>query len=165
MNIKKLDCVENINLNKYILFKEHVKNHMKYPDWLGDFSKEELLIMLQNGCKIWVYYFHLKAVCSMMLIPATKKSLLKFGLNLNEKEVVDYGPMFVNPTYVGNGLQYQMLKELDDYCTKLGYKYAVCTVHPDNIYSINNLLKDHFEFKNQKEFKRGVRNVYVKKFI
>ena len=40
MNIKKLDCVENINLNKYILFKEHVKNHMKYPDWLGDFSKE-----------------------------------------------------------------------------------------------------------------------------
>ena len=68
----------------------------------------------------------------------------KFEINLNFKDVVDYGPMFVNPKYVGNGLQYQMLQAIDNYCINLGYKYAAGTIHPDNIYSIRNLLKDNF---------------------
>ena len=61
---------------------------------------------------------------------------LKFGLDLNYREVVDYGPMFVNPKYVGNKLQYQMLQKIDKYSKMLGYKYAVGTIHPDNKYSI-----------------------------
>ena len=62
-----------------------------------------------------------------------------------------------------NRLQYQMLKELDNYCIKLGYKYAVRTIHPNNMYSINNLLKDDFELVGTKEFTRGIRNIYLKK--
>ena len=87
----------------------------------------------------------------------------KFEINLDYKDVVDYGPMFVNPKFVGNKLQYQMLKELDEYCIKLGYKYAAGTIHPDNIYSIRNLLNDNFELIGIKDFTRGKRNIYIKK--
>ena len=87
----------------------------------------------------------------------------EFEIDKNFKDVVDYGPMFVNSKYIGNGLQFQMLKELDKYCLNLGYKYAVGTIHPDNLYSINNLVKDNFEQVNQKQFKRGIRNIYLKK--
>ena len=137
---------------------------MEYPEWLGDFTKEELISMQEGNTIIWIYYLDNDPVCSMMLIPSTEKSLRKFNINFDHEEVVDYGPMFVNPKYVGNKLQYQMLKDLDDYCTRLGYKYAVGTIHPDNIYSIRNLLKDDFELHGTKEFTRGIRNIYIKKY-
>lgn len=166
LNLDELKCVsENIDLDEYIEFREYVKNSMEYPEWLGDFTKKDLVNMLNNGSKIWCYYLNDDLVCSMMLILPDKKSVFKFGLNLNYREVVDYGPMFVNPEYVGNGLQYQMLGRLDNYCERLGYKYAVCTAHPDNIYSINNLLKDGFKYNNKKEFVRGIRNIYLKELI
>lgn len=153
---------KDINIEEYIEFRELVKQNMEYPEWLGDFSKDDLINMLNNNCIIWIYYLNNEPICSMMLIPSTEKAIKKFELDLNYKEVVDYGPMFVNPKYVGNGLQYQMLKELDNYCFKLGYKYAVGTIHPDNIYSINNLLKDNFKLIRTKEFTRGIRNIYLK---
>jgi len=163
--LKDLKCInKNINIDKYIEFRELVKQNMEYPEWLGDFSKEDLINMLNKDSIIWIYYLNNEPVCSMMLIPSTEKAMKNFELDLDYKEVVDYGPMFVNPKYVGNGLQYQMLKELDDYCLKLGYKYAVGTIHPDNIYSINNLLKDNFKLTGTKEFARGIRNIYLKKY-
>ncbi len=81
---------------------------------------------------------------SMMSIPSNEEDMIKFDLDLDYKEVIDYGPMFVNPKYVGNNLQYQMLKYLDEYVKSKSYKIAIGTVHPDNIYSINNLIKDGF---------------------
>ena len=163
MKLNELICInDNIDLDEYIKFRELVKENMENPEWLGDFSKEDLIELLNNNSKIWIYYINNEPVCSMMIIPSDKKSLLKFELDLDCKEVVDYGPMFVNPKYVGNKLQYQMLEKLDNYCINLGYKYAAVTVHPDNNYSINNLIKDNFKYKNTKTFKRGIRNIYVK---
>jgi hypothetical protein len=163
MKLNELTVItDNINIDKYIEFREYVKSNMKQSDWLGDFSKDDLIYMLNNNSKIWIYYLSDEPVCSMMYIPSDKKSIDKFGLKLDFQKVADYGPMFVNPKYVGNNLQYQMLKKLDKYCINNGYKYAIVTVHPNNIYSIKNILKDEFIFSGQKEFKRGLRNIYLK---
>lgn len=163
LKLEELNCInESIDLGKYIEFREYVKENMTHPDWLGDFSKNDLIYMLNNNSKIWIYYLKEEPICSMMLIPSDENALSKFELDLDYKDVVDYGPMFVNSKYIGNGLQYQMLKVLDEYCINKKYKYAISTIHPDNIYSINSLIKDKFIFFNQKEFKRGLRNIYLK---
>lgn len=162
INIKDLIVVEKINIDQYIKFREQVKETMNYPEWLGDFTREDIELLLQENSKIWVYYSKEIPICSMMIIPATKKSLKKFELNYKEQEVIDYGPMFVNPNYIGNNLQYQMLRELDEISRKKGYRYAVVTVHPDNMYSIRNLEKDKFKLINTKNFERGTRNIYLK---
>jgi len=165
MKLEELRTVnKNIDLDEYIEFRELVKDNMEYPEWLGDFSKDDLVNLINSNSIIWIYYLDKEPVCSMMLIPSTEKDLNKFEIDLNYKEVVDYGPMFVNPKYIGNKLQYQMLKELDKYCIELGYKYAASTIHPDNIYSINNLVRDDFELIGTKEFTRGIRNIYLKKY-
>ena len=165
MKLSDLKCVnENINLDEYIAFRDLVKKNMEYPEWLGDFSKDNLVNMLNNVSKIWIFYKNNEPVASMMLIPSDEDALRKFGLDLNYRDVVDYGPMFVNPKYVGNKLQYQMLQKIDKYSKSLGYKYAVGTIHPDNKYSINNLVKAGFELKGTRTFKRGVRNIYLKEF-
>lgn len=162
INIKDLIVVEKINIDQYIKFREQVKETMNNPEWLGDFTREDIELLLQENSKIWVYYSKEIPICSMMIIPATKKSLMKFELNYKVQEVIDYGPMFVNPNYIGNNLQYQMLRELDEISRKKGYRYAVVTVHPDNMYSIRNLEKDKFKLINTKNFERGTRNIYLK---
>lgn len=162
INIKDLIVVEKINIDQYIKFREQVKETMNNPEWLGDFTREDIELLLQENSKIWVYYSKEIPICSMMIIPATKKSLVKFELNYKAQEVIDYGPMFVNPNYIGNNLQYQMLRELDEISRKKGYRYAVVTVHPDNMYSIRNLEKDKFKLINTKNFERGTRNIYLK---
>lgn len=163
MKLSELKCInENIDVDKYIEFREYVKSNMECPEWLGDFSKEDLNFILNNGSKIWIYYLGQESVCSMMFIPGDETSVEKLGLKIDYYKVADYGPMFVNPKYVGNGLQYQMLIEMDNYCIQRGYKYSIGTVHPDNVYSKNNLLKDKFVFCGQKEFTRGLRNIYLK---
>ena len=166
MKLEELKCCnENIDLDEYISFREMVKQHMEHPEWLGDFTREDLAELTNNqDAKIWIYYLNEEPVCSMMMIRSTWKSLGKFDLDLTPEEVIDYGPMFVNPKYWGNGLQYQMLLYLDDYCKKLDYGYAVGTIHPDNSYSIHNLLKDDFKIIGTKPFKRGIRNIYLKEF-
>lgn len=162
INIKDLIVVEKINIDQYIKFREQVKETMNNPKWLGDFTREDIELLLQENSKIWVYYSKEIPICSMMIIPATKKSLIKFELNFKVQEVIDYGPMFINPNYIGNNLQYQMLRELDEISRKKGYRYAVVTVHPDNMYSIRNLEKDKFKLINTKNFERGTRNIYLK---
>lgn len=153
----------DIDLDEYIEFREYVKSYMEYPEWLGDFTKNQLEEMLKEESKIYVYYKDEEPVCSMMMIPSTKKDMDSFNFNLDYNEVMDYGPIMVNPKYVGNNLGYQMLLVENNYSKKNGYNYAVATIHPDNIYSINILEKDNFEEKGQKVFKRGIRNIYFKK--
>lgn len=162
-NLHTLTPIINPDLDTYISFREFVKDKMSSPDWLGDFSKQDLETILQEGSKIWLYPQDSMPVCSMMHIPTTASSIQKFNLDLDYHEVADYGPMFVNPEYRGKHLQLQMLKELDSYSSNHGYKYAISTVHPDNNYSINNLLKDDFKLVKQKTFQRGLRSVYLKK--
>lgn len=166
ISLESLKCVDNnIDVEEYITFREEIKKHMDYPEWLGDFTKEEIIDMLDNGSKIWNYYLNDILICSMMLIPATEKSTMKLELQYDYKDVVDYGPMMVNVNYVGNKLQYQMLKSLDNYCILKGYKYAAGTIHPDNSYSIKNLEDDDFKKIGRKEFSRGIRNIYIKHLI
>ena len=165
LKIEHLKLINNnVDLDEYIKFRDIVKQNMEHPDWLGDFSKEELKNMISEDSEIWIFYLDRDPVCSMMFIHSTQKSINKFELELNYKEVIDYGPMMVNPKYVGNQLQYQMLTLAANYCKNNNYKYAISTVHPDNTYCIKNMLKDDFKLVSTKEFKRGTRNIYLKKF-
>jgi len=67
--------------------------------------------------------------------------------------------------YFGKSIKKIWLQEIDKYSIDHNYKYAAGTIHPDNVYSIRNLIKDDFELVNHKEFKRGPRNIYMKKLI
>lgn len=164
IKLDELRCVcDDVNISEYIEFRNSVKANMEYPDWLGDFSSEDLEFMLNNGSKIWIYYDNDIPVCSMMFIPSDEKGLSKMGLDEYDSRLVgDYGPMFVNFDYQGNGLQYQMFIEMDAYLKANGFKYGAVTVHPDNVFCIRNIDKSGFSKISEKEFKRGVRNIYFK---
>ena len=148
INLEDLKCnSENINIDEYLKFYKYVRDNMEHPEWLSEFSKDELINLLNHDGKIFNYYDKEVLVSSIMYIPSNNKSLRKHSIEHDEALVGSCGPVLVNPKYVGNGLQLKMMKMLDEYAKKLkNKKYMFTKVHPDNIYSIRNILKDDYEF-------------------
>ena len=68
----------------------------------------------------------------------------------------------MHPNYVGNGLQKIIINYLEQISKKLGYKYAISTIAPDNLFSIRNFEKCNFVKLGEVELKRGNRAVYRK---
>lgn len=166
IDIEKL-IVGEINLDEideYICLYNLVKSNMKHPEWLGDFSKDDYIRMLNNNSKLYIWKYNDKIIAAGMIIPARQKDLDKFfSSNLNYEEVIDFGPELVHPNYVGNGLQNERLKHLQRQSKKLNYKYAISTIHPDNVYSIHNFSKNDFEQIGIIHLNRGIRGIFFKR--
>lgn len=69
----------------------------------------------------------------------------------------------VSPDYLGNGLQNQMLKVFEDYCLSINKKYIFTKVHKDNIYCINNILKNNYQVRDEYENECGMNLALLKK--
>ena len=138
-------------------------SNMKEPSWLGEFSLNELKNILNNEGKLFNFYDNNIIFCSMLYIPSNNKTLEKHNLKYDEKLVGSCGPIMVNPKYVGNKFQKQMLELLDKYCKSIGKIYIFTKVHPDNIYSINNFVSDGYKFVETYKTSSGEpRSVYFK---
>ncbi len=166
MELKNFVCQnENNNLDKYLEFYQRVRDNMEHPEWLGTFTKDELKMLLEHGAKLFNYYNNDLIVCSFLYLPCTNKSLQKHNINYDESIVGSCGPIMVNPDYIGNGLQKQMIEEFDNYCRLLNKQFAYTKIHPDNSYCINNFLKENYKFlQTYTSPKDGeIRNDYLKK--
>ena len=150
-------------IDEYIKFIKYVKLHMEHSEWLGEFSKEDLENLIKNNSKIYIWMYNEEIIASGAIIPSRQKDLDKFfSSELNYKEVVDFGPEAVHPNFVGNGLQKIVISYLELISKKLGYKYAISTIAPDNTFSIRNFEKCNFTKLGEVELKRGNRAVYRK---
>ena len=164
MNLNDLYCVnENVNLDDYLNLYKYVKNNMKNPNWLGEFTKKEIKEILKKEGKIWLYYDKDNLVCSMCLLPSKNKVLKKNNIYYDESIVASLGPIMVSPNYIGNKLQLQMMKELERYCKNNNYKYIFTKSCSDNIYSLSNMLKHGFKIKNVYINERGSNTALIKK--
>jgi hypothetical protein len=169
LNIRKLQVSE---LDVYMEYYQYVKDHMEHPEWLGDFTREafEKLITTNSVIMVWTFLSPTQPLTEIdefiaagMLIPARQKDLDSFlQTDLNVKDVIDFGPEMVHPDYIGNGLQSDVIQYLEKVSIWMGYKVGLGTVHPDNIYSWRNLLKNGFDEVARVDLKRGLRNVYRK---
>lgn len=163
MKINKFNCIcENNDIDEYLEFHKYVKSNMKEPSWLGEFSLNDLKNILNNG-KLFNFYDNNTIVCSMLYIPSNSKTLKKHNLKYDENLVGACGPIMVNPKYVGNKFQKQMLELLDEYCKSIGKRYIFTKVHPDNIYSIDNFVSADYKFIETYKTSNGeLRNIYFK---
>ena len=70
----------------------------------------------------------------------------------------------IRSEYRGNGLQHSMMKIAEEELRKQGYRYLMCTVHPENRYSKNNIIKQGYQVVLTKEKYGGyLRDILLKK--
>ncbi len=161
MKLENLSLKE-ISIEDYIKEREIIRDGMESPDWLGGFDKEELSEIIDNEGILWAWYHDKDFVCSALTFPTTAHAIKKFCLDgYKEGEVITYATSFVKKIYRGNNLLVQMLNYLNNYY-KEQYKLAVGTVHPDNIWSSQNLDELKFTNKGELNLTRGKRILYIK---
>lgn len=153
---------ENINIDEYLWLYNYVRDNMEHPEWLGTFTKEEIIDILNNGGKIWMYFDKDTPVCSIFYIPTSNKSLRKHNIEYDKEITGSLGPIMVRKEYQGNGLQIAMMKVLNDYVKSIGKTHMFTKAHSDNIYSIKNILKDGYKICHEYESDRGPSTAFVK---
>ena len=153
---------ENVDIDEYLAFYKYVRDNMEHPEWLGTFTKEEVIEILGIGGKIWMYYDNETPVCSMFYMPTTNKSLRKHNVETDESETGAAGPVMVSKEYVGHGLQLQMMKKMDEYAASIGKIHMFTKAHADNIISIKNIYKDGYKLVHEYENERGRNQAFAK---
>ena len=154
--------IEKDSLDLYIDFIELIKRDLEREDFLGDFSRTELMDILDNKGYIYMYKYRNILVACSVLIPANEKIVKELNLDVDYNKVIEIGPQAVFTDLRGNGIQDYMIKKMESMAKDLGYEHILTTSHPDNIYSINNFKKNNYKKIAQKKYSRGLRNIYYK---
>ena len=106
---------------------------------------------------------------SFFMLRYPKAASDNLGLDLGyEKEdlnlVAHMESIVVDFDYRGHGLQQILMAKGEEIAVSEGYKHLLCTVSPDNPYSLNNALKRGFKIVKTKEKYGGfMRHILYKK--
>lgn len=110
------------------------------------------------------------ALAAFSLVTANRVSDRNLGvyLGLKEEELsacATYEITFVHPDYRGYGLQRRFIRWKDEEAKKMGAKWALCTVSPDNPRSLENTLGAGFSILREMEMYGGVRRYILQKSL
>lgn len=131
---------EGLN-NKSILFMD------SYKDMLEDMKRGAKIIGVLNSDNELISYRYIG-------FPGNSSYNLGNDINLNKDEldkVVHLETTVVDPVYRGNKLQYATLQVATDLTKKEGYHHQICTVSPQNFYSLYNIMKSGLKIKALKK--------------
>lgn len=88
----------------------------------------------------------------------------EIGLSGEElQKVAHMESIAILPEYRGNRLQYRMMQVAEQELKDSGYRYLMCTVHPENHYSRENILRQGYHVVTTKEKYGGyLRDILLK---
>lgn len=103
----------------------------------------------------------------MVMIPGESQDNLGYDLGMPVTDLQKSAHMesiAIISKYRGNHLQYRMMQEAERYLREQGFHYLMCTIHPDNTFSLNNALRQGYEIMMTKEKYGGyLRHILLKK--
>ena len=149
---------------------QRVWDEMEQKEWFvadaPDYTKE----MLQEGRGMGYKAVEAKSGTTvgvfMVTFPGEAEDNLgnDLGMSLSERQKVAHmETAVVLNSYRGNRLQYRMMQEGEGDLRGRGYRYLMCTIHPENTFSLNNALKQGYQIIETKEKYGGyLRHILLK---
>lgn len=138
----------------FLLFLDEVKAGMSQKDWFYLDPADAVRRMMTDGTMEFWLAFHeekLAAVFSI-LFPGLQSYNYGYDLELSEEEllqVVHMDTAAVHPDYRGFGLQGRMVQLAEQELAGTGKRILLSTVHPENKFSLNNMLKQKYEIQKR----------------
>jgi GNAT superfamily N-acetyltransferase len=119
-------------------------------------SYEEMLDDMKQGAKIIGVYNKSKDLIAYRYIGFPGKTPKNLGNDINMPEwelpkVAHLETTVVHPQYRGNSLQSLTLQQAIPLVKDFGYSHLLCTVSPQNIYSLYNIMKNGLRVKALKK--------------
>ena len=161
IRIRKIGMDE---LHKYLEFSHMVKEMMPQDDWFFLDPDEEVREMMEHDrVGVWLAEDGDRiAAVFCVVYPELRPFNLGYDLAFSEadlKRVVHMDTAAVHPDYRGQGLQHRMMHHAEQ---ELGGKILMCTIHPDNRYSLNNVLKQGYTIEKKTEKYGSIRYILRK---
>lgn len=148
-------------INKMLEFQAHVIEGMSRAEFFFPLKYDDFLYPIIHDGGVFYVEDEGKIIAFVVLILDPLNAVLEeYKLDSDNIAVLD--SIMVDEKYRGNKFQ----KQLEEYITKLAVKNKnkalVATVHPDNIYSLNNLLNDGYKIINKINIYNGQRYIVFK---
>ena len=140
------------DIEPFVCFLDDVKRGMNHRSWLYLDPPEVVREMVSDRTmEFWLALDeeYIAAVFSV-LYPGLDGYNYGYDLGLSEQElrqVIHMDTAAVHPDYRGHGLQARMVNLAESALSGKGKKILLCTVHPDNRYSLNNMLSQGYEIQ------------------
>ncbi len=138
----------------FIHFLDDIKAGMVQKDWFCLDPPETVRKMMADGTmELWLAMDGERIAAAFdILHPGLASFNYGYDLGFSEEElmqVVHMDTSAVGSDYRGMGLQRKMVQIAEETLSGQGRKILLCTVHPENRYSMNNMLKQGYEIQKQ----------------
>ena len=139
-----------VELQKYV-YEQLPDKQVLYMD-----TYEEMLSDMQNGAKVIGVFNKDKEMIAYRYIgfPGATEKNLGNDIKLSEEELTKVAHLeatVVHPAYRGNSLQSLTLQQAIPFIKESGYGHVLCTVSPQNVYSLFNIIKNGLRIKALKK--------------
>ncbi len=149
---------------------ETVDRLMDHREWFVAESPEEFERWMKQGKGI--LYLAVDADSGeaggmfFAVIPGMDPENLGYDIGMEETELEQVALMdtaAVLPGFRGYNLQYRMMQAAEQDLQKMGYRYLMCTVHPENRFSRENVKRQGYRKVMTKEKYGGyLRDIWLK---
>lgn len=152
---------------KYIQLLQEVHSQMKHKEWFYLDPPEAVQEMIANGTMaLWVATDGERLAAAFSVIfPGLTEMNYGYDLGFTDEElhrVVDMDTIAVHPDYRGRGLQYKLMQMAERDAAQSGDRILLCTVHPDNRFSLENILRQGYTIEKKLEKYGSVRYILRK---
>lgn len=149
---------------------QEVYRTLEQKDWYVADNAEYTYRMLSSGKGMG--YLALNAETDeiagvfMVTFPGNSKGNLGNDIGLSKEQLPLCAHMdsaAVLPKYRGNHLQCRLMQTAEKELAALGYRYLLCTVHPDNRFSKGNALRQGYQvMKTTEKYGGYLRDILMK---
>ena len=163
MNIQ-IRKIGRSEVDAYLEFLHEVKVTMEQDEWFFLDPDEEVYELMEQGTMgIWLAEDSDRiAAVFCVVYPGLREFNLGYDLSFSEEDlarVVHMDTAAVHPDYRGHGLQHRMMLHAEQ---ELEGRILMCTIHPDNCFSLNNVLKQGYTIEKKTEKYGSIRYILRK---
>lgn len=154
----------------FICLLRDVRESMEHKDWFYLDSPENVRSMMENGTmQMWVAMDGVQLVAALdILFPGLEDYNYGYDIGLTEdqlQKVIHMDSAAVHPAYRGLGLQRKLIQEAEASISGSGERILLCTVHPENRFSLSNVLKQGYTIQKELKKYESVRYVLRKDIL
>lgn len=140
----------------YISFLDAIRVEMQQKDWFYLDPPDTVRDMMANGIMdFWLAMDGERIAAAFSIVyPGLDSCNYGYELELTQEEllrVVHMDTAAVHWDYRGLGLQRKMVQTAEDELAGKGRRILLCTVHPENLYSLNNMQKQGYAIQRHVE--------------
>ena len=152
----------------FIRLLDSVREGMEHKEWFYLDPPETVREMMGDGTmELWVAMDGDSLAGAFDLLhPGLEEYNYGYDLGFDKEQllrVINMDSAAVAPDYRGLGLQRRLLETAEKELAERGEYYLLCTIHPENKYSLSNALKQGYEIQRTLPKYGSVRHVLCKK--